>query len=291
VHDREVTIRGRVLGAAMQEAMRTAGLTGSQLAHRLGWSPSRVSRLLSGKRGGSELDVMAVAAICGIKGTDRERMLRLSREARETGWWQRFGIRLPTQVVTLIDHETEAVTITDFEPMFIPGLLQTDPYARAVISRGVNLPAREVEERVAARTARKTVISKPYPPQLTFIIHEFALRLPVGGPEVMSEQLHELLRLSARPNIEIRIIPLSAGAHAGMAGGFRYMTFTQVNPVVYLEGENSGLFLEELSESTAYRNVISGLAESALSEGQSREFIADLAMELYSNGEEPDART
>lgn len=290
MQDRDVTIRGRVLGAAMQDAMRKAGLTGSQLAHRLGWSASRVSRLMSGKRGGTELDVMAVTAVCGVKREERDQLLKLCREAKETGWWQRFGPNLPAQMVTLMDHENEAHTIQEFELTYIPGLLQTDAYAREVITRCVNVPDKEVEQRVAARTARKTILNHPNAPRFTFYVHEFALRLPVCGPAVMSEQLHELLRLSVRHNISIRVVPASYGAFPGMSGAFTYMEFHQVNPVVYLEGETSGLFLEESQETIAYKNILSTLAIVALDEGQSRTFIADLAIELYPDEEEHDER-
>ncbi|MGH3897793.1 MAG: Scr1 family TA system antitoxin-like transcriptional regulator [Pseudonocardiaceae bacterium] len=151
----EPTIRSRELGEGLRRAMERAGLNGKQAAHLLGWSPSWVSRLLSGKRGGSEVDIAAFLGVCRVKSPERDRLLALCQEHSTPGWLQQHGSRLSKQLVTLIDHENKAVTIGDFQPVFVPGLLQTGEYARAVISRNVNVPPEEVDERVAARLAGK----------------------------------------------------------------------------------------------------------------------------------------
>jgi transcriptional regulator with XRE-family HTH domain len=112
-----------------------AGLNGKQAAHLLGWSPSWVSRLLSGKRGGSEVDIAAFLGVCRVRGPERDRLLALCQEHSTLGWLQQHGSRLPEQLLTLIDHENKAVAINDFETTLVPGLLQTGEYARAVMSR------------------------------------------------------------------------------------------------------------------------------------------------------------
>jgi uncharacterized protein DUF5753 len=121
-----------------------------------------------------------------------------------------------------------------------------------------------------------------------FYIHEFALRLPVGGADVMSEQLHRLLRLGVRPNVSIRVLPAAIGPLAATAGPFIMMEFAEIKPVVYLESETSSLFLELPIEIDAYRSILDSLDATALSEGQSREFIGDLAVELYGDREDED---
>ena len=121
----------------------------------------------------------------------------------------------------MIDHENKAVTISAFELTLIPGLLQTGGYAHAVISRIATVPAVEVDERVAARLARQCLLNRERPPQFTFYVHEFALRLQVGGATVMSAQLHHLLRMSVRPYLTLRVVPASFGAHAATAGAFK----------------------------------------------------------------------
>ncbi len=125
MHDREPTIRSRELGEGLRRAMEQAGLNGKQAAHLLDWSTSRLSRLLSGKRGGNEVDVSAFLAVCRVTGRDRDRLLALCREQNTPGWLQQHGSRLPQQLVTLIDHENKAMSYSDIQPIMVPGLLQT----------------------------------------------------------------------------------------------------------------------------------------------------------------------
>ena len=286
--DRETTVRSRELGEGLRAAMQKAGLTGTDAARALGWSESRISRLLSGKRGGAQLDVASFLAVCRVTGEARDRLLRLCGDLDTPGWLQQFGSRLPTQLSTLIDHEDKAVCIRDFQLTMVPGLLQTADYARALISATANVPRSEVQSRVAARLRRRNVLVRPRPARFTFFVHEFVLRLPVGGPAVMSDQLHHLLRMSVRPAISLRVVPSSIGAHAGVAGHFKLMEFTAFPPVVYLDSETSSLFLEEPEEVAAYRQVLRALAETALDEGQSRELIAAVAVELYGDRDNHD---
>ncbi|MDQ3276566.1 MAG: helix-turn-helix domain-containing protein [Actinomycetota bacterium] len=287
---REPTIRSRELGDGLRQAMEQARLTGKQAAQMLSWSPSFVSLLLSGKRGASEVDIAAFLGVCRAKGPERDRLLALCREQDTPGWFQQHGSRLPKQLVTLIDHENKAVTISDFEATVVPGLLQTGEYARAVISRVVNVPPEEVDERVAARLARQSLFSRDCPARFTFYLHESVLRTPVGGPAVMAEQLHHLQRMSARSYLTLRVVPVALGAHAAMTGAFRLMEFAEFKPVAYLEGETSSLFLEKPEETAAYRRILGALADTALREGQSQELIAAVATELYADGEDHDDR-
>jgi hypothetical protein len=260
------------------------------VSHVLGWSPSRVSRLLSGKRSATEVDVAAILGVCRVKGKERDRLLALCQEQNTPGWLQQHGSRLPKQLVTLIDHENRAVTYSHIQPMLVPGPLQIGDYARAVISRVANVPADEVDERVAARLARQSLFSRERPARFTFYVHESVLRTPVGGPAVMSEQLHHLLRMAVRPYVTLRVIPVALGAHAASAGPFIFMEFAEFRPVVYLESETSSLFLEKKEEITAYQRILGTLAETTLGERESRELIATLATELYADREDQDDR-
>ena len=253
MRDREPTIRSRELGEGLRRAMEHAGLTGKEAAKLLDWSPSWVSRLLSGKRHAAAVHVAAFLAVCRVTGAERDRLLALCEEQHTPGWFQQHGSRLPQQLVTYIDHENKAVTISEFQEPGVPGLLQTGDYARALLSRSGNVPADEVDDRVAARLARQSLFSREHPPRFTFYLHEFVLRLPVGGPVVMSDQLHHLLRMAVRPYLTLRVVPAALGAHAGMAGAFRLMEFAEFKPVVYLESITSSLFLEKPVEIDAYR--------------------------------------
>ncbi|MCA1671746.1 MAG: helix-turn-helix domain-containing protein [Actinobacteria bacterium] len=287
---REPTIRSRELGDGLRQAMQDAGLTGKQAAQMLSWSQSFVSLLLAGKRGASEVDIAAFLGVCRVQGPERDRLLALCRAQDTPGWLQQHGSRLPQQLRTLIDHENKAVAISDFQPLVVPGLLQTGEYARALIRETGIVPPGEVDDRVAARLARQSLFSRERPARFTFYLHEFALRLPVGGPAVMVEQLHHLLRMSRRSYLTLRAVPAARGGHAGIAGHFKLMEFAEFRPVAYLDSETACLFLEKPEEIAAYRRILTALADTALGEGESRELIAALATGLYADGEDHDDR-
>lgn len=288
MRDREPTIRSRELGEGLRHAMEYAGFSASEVARQLDWSPGRVSRLLAGKRGGSGYDVAAFLAVCGIRGMERDRLTALSLDHDRPGWFQQHGPVVPKQVRTLIDHETKATAISDFQATLVPGLLQTGDYARAVMDRAANVPAEEIEDRVSARLARQTLLSRRRPPTFAFFVHEFVLRTPVGGNRVMSDQLHQLLRAWVRPYLTLRVVPVSRGAHAAMVASFTLMEVAQFKPVVYLESATSSLFLETPIEIDAYRNILAALEDTALDEGQSRELITSVALEFEAGRENHD---
>ena len=249
-----------------------------------------MSRLLSGKRGATELDIAAFLGVCRVKSSERDRLLALCQEQHTPGWFQQHGSRLPQQLMTLIDHEDKAVSYHHIQPMLVPGLLQTGEYARAVLSRIANVPTDEVDDRVAARLARQSLFSRASPARFTFYLHEPVLRTPVGGRTVMRDQLHHLVRMSTRSYLTLRVVPTSFGAHAATAGPFIFMEFAEFKPVVYLENETSSLFLEKPEETAAYRRILGALAQTTLGEGQSREMIATLATEFYGDREDHDDR-
>jgi hypothetical protein len=143
---------------------------------------------------------------------------------------------------------------------------------------------------VAARLARQSLFSRDYPARFTFYLHEFALRLPVGGPAVMAEQLDHLLRMSRRSYLTLRVVPAARGGHAGIAGAFKLMEFAGFKPVAYLDSETACLFLERPEEIAAYRGILAALAKTALSEGESQQLIAALATGLSADREDHDDR-
>lgn len=286
MEDREPTVRSRELGEGLRRAMYNAGLSGKDVARLLDLSPSWVSRLISGKRSVTAVQASAFLAVCQAPSAERERLLELCDEQHTQGWFQQHGSRLPLQLVTLIDHENKAVAISEFESTVVPGLLQTGDYTRALIREAGTLPPAEIDDRVAARLARQALFSRTDPARFVFYLHEFVLRLPVGGPAVMSDQLDQLHRMSMRPYLTLRVVPATLGGHAAINGSFTLMEFTEFKPVVYLENETSSVFLEKPVEITAYRNILALLAQTALGERESRELIATRATELSADREE-----
>jgi len=220
-----------------------------------------------------------------VTGAGGDRLLGICREQNTPGWLQQHGTRLPQQLRTLIDHEDTAVTIDEFEPTLVPGLVQTTDCTRALIRQADTIPEGEIEDRVAARLGRQSLFGRERIARFTFYVHEFALRLPVGGPEVMFEQSRHLLRKATRPYLTLRVVPASLGGHAAINGAFRLMEFAEFRPVIYLESETAGVFLEKREQVAAYRRILGLPAQTALSEEESTELTATLATELYAGRE------
>lgn len=280
VEDREPTVRSRELGAGLRRAMEHGRFHASGIARVLDWSPSRVSRILSGKRGGSTFDVAAFVAVCGVRGGERERLMALSRDLGPN-WVVHHDPGLPQRSTTLADHEQHAIEIGAYHPAMIPGLLQTWGYANAVLDATPSVPKEDIPGRVAALVSRQQVLNRDDPPRCTAIIHESVLHIPVGGTVVMSDQLHALLRWSVRPMNSIRIIPQIAGAHAGMTGPFTVLNVREFKRIVTIETDTAVHFIETPAEVTTYRVLLRHLRATALDEHRSRELIAKLAITLY----------
>ena len=268
-------MRGRELGEGVRAAVERAGLSGREVARLVGWDPAKVSDLLNGKGGTTEIELAVLLGACKTPVEEREHLLALHRESTAKDWFQQHGARLPVHLRTLIQHEKAATGVVSWQMNLVHGLLQTSDYMTAVISAGANMPANEVAERVAARLARQRVFDGKR--EFTFYVHEQALRLPVGDSEVMSDQMHHLLRMSVRPYITLRVVPTAAGAHAGLAGSFELMTFPGNQPVVNVETENSSLFVEAKAPVDSFKRVLGSLAQVALDEEQSRGLITEIA--------------
>jgi transcriptional regulator with XRE-family HTH domain len=275
VTEERSSVRSRQLGDALRSAMANAGFNGKRTADLLGWSESRISRFLSGKLPATEVEVSALLALYGVTGSERDRLLELTRHPSTIGWTP------PEAARTLIDHQRKAIRITEAHTGTIPLLLQTENYARAIVSRMVNAPTDGSERFLTDRLTHQHLLTIAHPPQLTFYIHELVLHLPVGGPRVMSEQVHHLLRMSVRSHLTIRVVPTAIGAHAALAGTCGLMEFADIGPVVYLETEAAGYFLEESAEISMYQNVFTALAAVALDPTQTRAVISRLAVDRY----------
>jgi len=286
MEDQEPTVRSRELGLALQRAIGTVGLNQNELARLMSWSPSKVSRMINGKRCVSSEDVSAVLAIGRIVGPKRNELLDMARHATERGWWQEYGDRLPAELRTLSDHEYSAIAVTNFETTVIPGLLQTPDYMIGLLTADTTIPRSEITDRVHARQRRQIVFDRRYPAKFVFFIDEYALRRTGPGREIMSGQVHHLLRMSVRPYLAIRVVPDGVGFHAAQHP-FMLMEFSEINPVVHIENLTSVLFVERKDSVAAYSRNIAALSKVALDEEQSRSWLADLASEL---GEERHAQ-
>lgn len=261
---------GREFGNGVRAAVERTGLTQRRLAELLGWQEAKVGDLLAGKGGVNEAEVRELLAYCRAPLAEREELLALFRESGNI-YLQVPDDGVPDQVRTLINQEREADEITEWSMVLVPGLLQIPEYIEAVTTHSPVVKAKDVPTVAAARAARVAILE--YTRTFTFIVHEQALLLPVGGREVWREQLAHLLRLSVRHYISIRIVPRSAGMHAGTAGDFRVMRFPKFPPVVYVESVNCCLFFDDQQTVRTYESILTDLAAIALDEEQSRKVI------------------
>ncbi|WP_223199146.1 helix-turn-helix domain-containing protein [Solihabitans fulvus] len=279
--EQESTVRARELGEALRQAMQRAELNGRTLARRLGWSEPKVSSLLNGRHLVSEVDLSSFLALCGVIGAERAELLRLNREQKHSGEY------LTTKLRTLASCEEAALAISNYEAQMIPGLLQTPDYMWGLMRRSKFVREENIAPRVDLRIDRQTIFDRTNPPRCTYFIEEAALRSSVGAPDVMSDQLHHLLRMSVRPYINIQVVPSSAGVHAGLCGAFALMRFDHVNPVVYLETSTSNVFIERPESIAIYEAILSDLSRLALSPGESAHRVATIAAE-FAGGETDD---
>jgi hypothetical protein len=269
------TARGREFGDAVRTALSSTGMTAREICEKIDWDPGKLSDLLNGKGGCSEVDVAILLSFCRIAPEERDHLLRLFRQTDTRDWWQQHGDHQPILPRTWFEHLQKAKKFISWNPLLIHGLLQVSDYIRAVIIASANVPNDEVEQRVAARMAMQDVFRQRL--DSTFYIHEQALLLPVGGTDVLKEQLHHLLRMWVRPYITIRIVPISLGAHPGFGGAFDLMTFDRYESMVFLDTENSTLIVEGVKAVGGHDTVLKALDRIALDAEESRRRIEELA--------------
>jgi transcriptional regulator with XRE-family HTH domain len=274
MQDHEPTIRSRALGNRLRKVMLAADFTGKQLADRLGWAQSTLSRLLAGKHFAKGTDIAALLAVCGIVGEERRSLLRLAEDAHI------LGSTVPRWLDTYAEHEADARRITEFQCVVLPEILQTEDYTRTQLTPAGH-PEALIEHETQARQQRAALFNRGIPPRFDFIVHEWLLRAPVGDRDVMSDQLHHLLRLSVRPFLTLRILPASAGAHAGQTGPFQLLDFTGFAPVVHHADEHHDTYMEEPEEVLTYRNIITRLTSASLDANQSRTLITEVITTLW----------
>ncbi|MFD4643877.1 helix-turn-helix domain-containing protein [Lentzea sp. NPDC058436] len=270
---RSSSVAGREFGAGVRAIIARTGLTHRLLAERLGWQEAKLSDMTLGKGGVTEIEVQILLAYCQATVEEREYLLDLFRESGKA-WLQMPDDGLPDQVRTLINQERETEEIIDWSMILVPGLLQTPEYGYIVTEHAPSVEPENVPKVAAARAARADILEPGR--KFTFFVHEQALWLQVGGPEVWREQLAHLLRLSVRKYISIRIVPRSAGMHAGTAGDFRMMKFPKYPPVVYVESVNYCLFFDDPDTIKIHEDILKSLAAIALAEEESRAVIDNI---------------
>jgi len=248
-----------VLGGHLRRLREDAGITTERAALVIRGSHSKISRMEHGRVAFKERDISDLLTLYSVgPGDEREALLRLARESGTPGWWQGYSDILPHWVEPYFGLEAAASFIREYELQFVPGLLQTESYARAVIRLGNHTAEDEVIRRAEARIARQEILSRTQPPTLWAVMDESALRRVIGGPEVMRGQIRHLIDMCDHPAVTLQILPFSAGAHRAMGGPFTILRYTEpdLRDVVYIEQLTSALYLDKPTEVDAYLEVI-----------------------------------
>ncbi|CAL9339498.1 helix-turn-helix domain-containing protein [Streptomyces sp. enrichment culture] len=280
------TLLKMLVGVQLAGFREDAGLSQDQAARSVGFSGAKLSRIESGKgrRPPTETDVRALLELYGTDDYEASVLLKLLQRAGEPGWWQRYDKRLMPEWFDRLVGLQEAATIRTFEIQYVPGLLQTADYTRAVVERGLpNAPASEVQRRVELRMRRAQLLFREDAPQLWAVIDESVLLRVLGDRTVMRDQLDHLARMAERPNVTLQIVPLNVTNASAPAIPVTYLRFGGLDlpDVVYLEHIRSANFLEDRDETEEYRIVLDRLADEALTPRESVEMLRRTIEERY----------
>jgi transcriptional regulator with XRE-family HTH domain len=278
-------MRRRRLAAELRRLRHEAGLSIEDVATRFGWQPSKLSRVENRQIGISTSDLRKLLDTYKVEDQAyRNELADMARRATERGWWQSVGNDVVTKTLAnLIGLETEARTIRSYEPELVPGLVQTEAYARAIMRAWQPAwTARDIDRRAEVRLGRQEILTRsdPPPPQVSLILNEAVLRRPVGANEVMHEQIELLAKERDPANVTVQVLPFNAGAHPAMAGPFHTLTFFDPGDlgVVYVEGIGSSLVEEKPEELRRYDEVWGMLQAKALSPEDSRVMMRSYAL-------------
>ncbi|HYS31687.1 MAG TPA: helix-turn-helix transcriptional regulator [Streptosporangiaceae bacterium] len=258
------TIRRRELGASLRKLRTDRRLSAEEVTARLLFSPTKLSRIETGQSGASQRDVRDLCDLYGVADPgERDRLMALAREGKQRGWWQDYDL----PYATYVGLESEATSIKAYQSGAVPGLLQTEGYARAMLQAEVPpFSAQELKQRLEARLTRQAVLAQNGRPRYHAIMDEAVLHRLVGGPQVMRAQLERIERSARLPDVAVQIIAYEAGAHPAMESDFSLLSFGRplVPDIVYVEGLVGNIYLERAADLERYQRIFSHLATIAL---------------------------
>ncbi len=273
-----------LLGAQLRRLRDHAGITRDDAGYHIRASGSKISRMELGRVSFKERDVIDLLEYYGITDVaEREKLIQLTREANATPWYQKFQDVVPDWFHVFVGLEEAAQLIRVYEVQFVPGLLQTEEYARAIIMQGApGVDPDEVERRVALRMGRQKLLTRENPPRYWVIMDEAALRRPMGGRDVHVAQIERLIDLVGEPNITLQVMPFRYGGHAADGGAFTIMRFpeTDLPDVVYMEYLTGAHYIDKPEEVERYAAVMERLSVAGTSPDRTREILSGMLKEI-----------
>ena len=272
------TVLRILLGAQLRRLREARRITLEDAGKVIRASHSKISRLETGRVGFKDRDISDLLTFYGVTDEEEREALRaLARRANAPGWWHDYSDVLPTWFEAYVGLEEVATQVRAYEVQFVPGLLQTEDYARAVTLLGHDdAPPGENERRVRLRMARQAVLDKQDPPNVWAVVDEAVLQRPVGSPAVMRGQLKHLITMAQRPNVTIQVMPFQAGGHSAAGGPFSILRFAEPDlpDVVYLEQLTSALYLDKPEVVDSYLKVMERICMEAATPAASIDAIS-----------------
>ncbi|MBW5425778.1 helix-turn-helix domain-containing protein [Streptomyces sp. BG9H] len=278
------TVGQVVLGRRLQDLREGAGLRREEAAKILRVAPATVRRMETAEVALKIPYLQLLLKAYGVADDEADAFVTLAEEANKPGWWQRFHDILPGWFSMYVSLEGAASLIRSYEPHFAPGLLQTEEYARGVMRSGAigqTRPA-DIERYVALRMERQTLLTREDAPRLWVVMDETALRRPVGGPEVMREQLDRLLEATEMPHVTLQVAPFAAGPHPGTYGPFVLFRFAmaELPDMVYSEYLTGAVYLDARKEVATHLEVMDRMAAQAATAQRTKDILRDVRKEL-----------
>jgi transcriptional regulator with XRE-family HTH domain len=278
------TVRRRIVGAQLRRLRESSGVSRREAGASIGVGESKLGRIEIGRVGLEEHEVKQLLELYGIHDPqERDALLALAREANRPGWLQAFSGAMPAWFRPYVDLEEAAQVIRTYEVQFIPGLLQTEAYARAVVAHGLSEPPEEeVARRVELRLRRQRILTASNPTRLWAVIDEAALWRPIGGSEVSRAQLRALLDAARLQNITVQVMPFRVGGHAGEAGAFTILRFPEpeLHDIAYLEQLTGAMYLERDDDMDHYGAAMERLCVQSASPEESMDLISKIIREI-----------
>jgi transcriptional regulator with XRE-family HTH domain len=275
-------VRRILLGSQLRRLRETRGITREAAGYSIRASESKISRMELGRVSFKSRDIEDLLTLYGVADeSERGALLGLAREANVAGWWHSYSDVLPGWFPTYIGLEGAASSIRVYEVQFVHGLLQTEAYAQAVVTRGMpdaEKHCAEIDRRVALRLERQKVLVSEHAPRFHAVLDEAALRRPYGDRSVMQGQLRHLIEISEQPNITLQVMPFSFGGHAGETGAFAMLSFPEsdLSDVVYMEQLTSALYVDKREEVAHYERVMARLQADSPGPDESRDLLHGL---------------
>ncbi|GAA4933990.1 helix-turn-helix domain-containing protein [Actinoplanes utahensis] len=278
------TVLRILLGSQLRKLRESRGITREAAGYEIRASGSKISRMELGRVSFKERDVADLLTMYGVADSaERDALIGLARQANNPGWWQHFGDVLPNWFQAYLGLEAAASLIRTYEIQFVPGLLQTPEYARAVIMLGhAGAGAEEINRRVDLRLQRQQILTRSGGPQLWAVIDEAVLRRPIGGVAVMRAQIESLIEASKMPSIRLQIIPFQAGGHAAAGGPFAILRFPEpeLPDVVYVEQLTSAIYLDKREDVDHYAMAMERVCIDAEPPNHTPEILGKLLNEV-----------